>query len=54
MFLGGVEDIQHATMNKYKTGMVGCISRVILSKGYNLPLVVQATGGRNVDQCVEG
>lgn len=48
---GGMENIEQATMNKYKTGIDGCISDLILDTDYHVKLVTMSTSGRNIDHC---
>jgi hypothetical protein len=48
---GGMENIEHASLNKYKNGMVGCISDLILDTDYHVKLVQMSTAGKNIKHC---
>jgi uncharacterized radical SAM superfamily protein len=48
---GGMENIEQASLNKYKNGMVGCISDLILDTDYHVKLVQMSTAGKNIKHC---
>jgi len=51
VFSGGMDNIENATLNKYKNGMVGCISDLILDTDYPVKLVQMSTAGKNIKHC---
>ncbi|KAJ4447040.1 hypothetical protein ANN_09029, partial [Periplaneta americana] len=50
-YVCGMENIEQASLNKYKNGMVGCISDLILDTDYNVKLVQMSTAGKNIKHC---
>ncbi|XP_013773558.1 pikachurin-like [Limulus polyphemus] len=52
LYLGGMKDIVHNTLNKYQRGFVGCLSNVTLSTDFHIRLVTHAALGVNVQPCV--
>jgi hypothetical protein len=51
VFSGGMDNIENASLNKYKNGMVGCISDLILDTDYPVKLVQMSTAGKNIKHC---
>ncbi|XP_023215950.1 pikachurin-like isoform X1 [Centruroides sculpturatus] len=52
LYLGGMEDIVHLSQNHYKIGMVGCLANFTLSTDYHVHLIIHATSGINIQQCL--
>ena len=48
---GGMREIVHSTLKKYKTGFSGCIANVTIATDYTLDLLGEAVAGENIRQC---
>nr|CAD7264494.1 unnamed protein product [Timema shepardi] len=51
LYIGGMDNIKHSSMDKYAGGLVGCISDLILDTDYHVKLVQMSTAGRNIKHC---
>lgn len=51
-FLGGMDSIVSLSMNKYHSGLVGCLANVTLSTDYHIRLITHATTGINIQPCL--
>ncbi|ODM92417.1 Pikachurin, partial [Orchesella cincta] len=51
LYIGGLEDPRHQSMNKYTEGLVGCLTDLVLGGNYRVSLLQEASEGRNVDYC---
>ncbi|GFU18607.1 hypothetical protein NPIL_372691 [Nephila pilipes] len=52
LYLGGMESIASLSMNKYHSGLVGCLANVTLSTNYHIRLITHATTGINIQACL--
>ncbi len=48
---GGMDDIVHKTLRKYKIGFSGCIEYITIATDYTIDLIGEAEGGQNIEQC---
>ncbi|KAK6624756.1 hypothetical protein RUM44_011616 [Polyplax serrata] len=51
LYVGGMENIAEGTPHKYTSGLVGCVSRLVLDADYDVKLMAMSTAGRNVQHC---
>ncbi|CAG2054421.1 unnamed protein product [Timema podura] len=51
LYIGGMDNIKHSSMDKYAGGLVGCISDLVLDTDYHVKLVQMSTAGRNIKHC---
>ncbi|XP_049831472.1 pikachurin-like [Schistocerca gregaria] len=51
LYIGGMEDIERETHGKYRVGLVGCISDLILDADYRVKLVEMSTSGWGIERC---
>lgn len=51
LYVGGMENIEEATRNKYQVGLVGCVSDLILDSDYHVKLIEMSTSGRGIERC---
>ncbi|GLG97431.1 Uncharacterized protein GBIM_04195 [Gryllus bimaculatus] len=51
LYLGGMADIERATLRKYTSGMVGCISDLILDTDYHVQLMHMSTASKSIERC---
>ena len=49
--VGGIDNLKEDIINKYTSGLVGCISRLVLDTDYDVKLMAMSTAGRNVQHC---
>lgn len=52
LYLGGMDSIVSLSMNKYHSGLVGCLANVTLSTDYHIRLITHATTGINIQPCL--
>ncbi|XP_015907469.1 pikachurin [Parasteatoda tepidariorum] len=52
LYLGGMENLSSLSMNKYLSGLVGCLANVTLSTDYHIRLITHATTGINIQACL--
>ncbi|KAG8201453.1 hypothetical protein JTE90_024323 [Oedothorax gibbosus] len=52
LYLGGMESIASLSLNKYHSGLVGCLANVTLSTNYHIRLITHATTGINIQACL--
>ncbi|XP_074640469.1 pikachurin-like isoform X2 [Tubulanus polymorphus] len=51
LYIGGLENIEHRTLKKFRTGLHGCISKLKLATDYDVKLIKEASKGQNIDKC---
>lgn len=51
LFLGGVDDTNFLTANRYKTGLVGCVGELSIGSMVNINMLHKAEKGKNIDTC---
>ena len=55
LFIGGMpDDVARATRGRFRRGLDGCVSHVILGANYHVHLTKDAHDGRNIEPCAVG